>query len=90
MPMILQWDESWTLAPTRSPGVNDEDYKPPFPLTAKLNKLTDQVDRPKLTPEDIRKFREGGRGSARRQRPLRHGRPGRISPSEYSNSEVSE
>ena len=39
--------------------MNDEDYKPPFPLTAKLNKLTIKVDRPKLTPEDIKKLEEG-------------------------------
>jgi arylsulfatase len=37
-------------------GVNDQDYKPPFPLTAKLNKLTINVDRPQLTPEDIKKL----------------------------------
>jgi hypothetical protein len=29
--------------------VNDADYKPPFPLTAKFNKLTIRVDRPQLT-----------------------------------------
>jgi hypothetical protein len=28
--------------------VNDADYKPSFPLTAKLNKLTIKVDRPTL------------------------------------------
>jgi hypothetical protein len=36
--------------------VNDADYKPPFPLTAKLNKLTVKVDRPQLSPEDIKKL----------------------------------
>ena len=39
-------------------GVNDADYKPPFPLTAKFNKLTIKVDRPKLSPEDIKKLKE--------------------------------
>jgi arylsulfatase len=34
--------------------VNDADYQPPFPLTARLNKLTIQMDRPKLTPEDVK------------------------------------
>jgi hypothetical protein len=29
-------------------------YKPPFTLTAKLNKLTLKVNRPKLTPEQIK------------------------------------
>jgi arylsulfatase len=34
-------------------GVNDADYLPPFPLTAKFNKLTIKIDRPQLSPEDI-------------------------------------
>ena len=37
-------------------GVNDADYKPPFALTAKLNKLTIKVDRPQLSPADIAKL----------------------------------
>ena len=36
--------------------MNDEDYKPPFLLTAKLHKLTIKVDRPKLSPEDVKKL----------------------------------
>ena len=32
------------------------DYKPPFALTAKLNKLTLKVDRPRLSPADIQKL----------------------------------
>ena len=38
--------------------MNDEDYQPPFPLTAKLNKLTLKIDRPQLSPEDIKKLEE--------------------------------
>ncbi|WP_374692255.1 hypothetical protein, partial [Accumulibacter sp.] len=37
-------------------GVNDADYTPPFPLTARLNTLTIQVNRPQLSPADIRKL----------------------------------
>jgi arylsulfatase len=36
--------------------VNDADYKPPFALTAKLNRLTLKVDRPELSPADIKKL----------------------------------
>jgi arylsulfatase A-like enzyme len=54
LPMILQWDESFDIGSDTLTGVNDADYKPPFPLTAKLNKLTIKVDRPKLTEEDIK------------------------------------
>jgi arylsulfatase len=56
LPMILQWDESFDIGSDTLTGVNDADYKPPFPLTAKLNKLTVKVDRPQLSPEDIRKL----------------------------------
>ena len=56
LPMILQWDESFDIGSDTLTGVNDADYKPPFALNAKLHKLTIQVDRPKLSPEDIKKF----------------------------------
>jgi arylsulfatase len=56
LPMILQWDESFDIGSDTLTGVNDEDYQPPFPLTAKLNKLTIKVDRPKLSEEDIKKL----------------------------------
>ncbi len=58
IPIILQWDESFDIGSDTITGVNDADYKPPFPLTAKLNKLTIKVDRPQLSPEDIKKFEE--------------------------------
>ncbi|MGH8701091.1 MAG: hypothetical protein ACREVR_07920, partial [Burkholderiales bacterium] len=56
LPMILQWDESFDIGSDTLTGVNDADYKPPFGLTAKLNKLTIKVDRPQLSPEDIKKL----------------------------------
>lgn len=59
LPMILQWDESFDIGSDTLTGVNDADYQPPFTLTAKLNKLTIKVDRPKLSPEDIKKLEAG-------------------------------
>ncbi|HML94001.1 MAG TPA: arylsulfatase [Thermodesulfobacteriota bacterium] len=56
LPMILQWDESFDIGSDTLTGVNDEDYQPPFPLTAGLDKLTIRIDRPKLSPEDIKKL----------------------------------
>jgi arylsulfatase A-like enzyme len=56
LPMILQWDESFDIGSDTLTGVNDADYKPPFPLTAKLNKLTIKVDRPQLSAEEIKKL----------------------------------
>jgi arylsulfatase len=56
LPITLQWDESFDIGSDTLTGVNDADYKPPFALTAKLNKLTIKVDRPQLSPEDIKKL----------------------------------
>ena len=63
LPMILQWDESFDIGSDTLTGVNDADYKPPFPLTAKLNKLTIKIDRPQLSPEDIKKLEEAQRNN---------------------------
>jgi len=63
LPMILQWDESFDIGSDTLTGVNDADYKPPFPLTAKLNKLTIKVERPKLSPADIKKLEEAQRNN---------------------------
>jgi len=71
LPMILQWDESFDIGSDTLTGVNDEDYQPPFPLTAKLNKLTIKVDRPTLSPEDIKKL-ENAEAEALDGTPLRH------------------
>jgi arylsulfatase len=56
LPMILQWDEAFDVGSDTLTGVNDADYRPPFPLTAKLNKLTIRVDRPQLSAEDIKRL----------------------------------
>ncbi len=64
LPLILQWDESFDIGSDTLTGVNDADYKPPFALTAKLNKLTIRMDRPQLTPEDIAKLEEARKGAA--------------------------
>jgi hypothetical protein len=75
LPMILQWDESFDIGSDTLTGVNDADYLPPFPLTAKLDKLTINVDRPQLTPEDIKKF-ESAEAEALDGTPLRRVQPG--------------
>lgn len=55
LPMILQWDESFDVGSDTETPVS-EDYAPPFPLTAKLDKLTLRIDRPQLTPADVEKI----------------------------------
>jgi arylsulfatase A-like enzyme len=71
LPMILQWDESFDIGSDTLTGVNDADYQPPFPLTAKLNKLTIRVDRPKLTEEDIKNL-EKSQATAVDGSPIHH------------------
>jgi hypothetical protein len=63
LPMILQWDEGFDIGSDTLTGVNDADYKPPFALTAKLNKLTLKVDRPQLSPADIEKLKAAQRNN---------------------------
>lgn len=58
LPMILQWDESFDVGSDTLTGVNDADYQPPFTLTATLNKLTLNVDRPQLSPADIKTLQD--------------------------------
>jgi arylsulfatase len=65
LPIILQWDESFDIGSDTLTGVNDADYKPPFPLTAKFNKLTIKGDRPELSPADINKLQGAMREKAK-------------------------
>lgn len=85
LPMILQWDESFDVGSDTLTGVNDADYHPPFPLTAKLNKLTLKVDRPQLSEEHIKKLQEAqaaasdgavGTATAVDGNPVSHVQPG--------------
>jgi len=59
IPIILQWDESFDIGSDTITGIDDADYLPPFPLTAEFNKLTIEIDRPQLSPEEIKKLEEG-------------------------------
>jgi arylsulfatase len=53
LPLILQWDETFDIGSDTGTPVDDKDYKIPFTLTARLNKLTLKLDRPQLTKKDI-------------------------------------
>jgi arylsulfatase len=56
LPFILQWDEALDVGSDTGTPVNDADYKTPFAFTGKLSKITLTIDRPKLSPEDIKKL----------------------------------
>jgi hypothetical protein len=54
LPLILQWDESFDIGSDTGTPVCDEDYQVPFAFTGKLNKLALKLDRPQLSPADIK------------------------------------
>jgi arylsulfatase len=59
IPLILQWDETFDIGSDTGTPVDDNDYQVPFAFTGKLNKLTIKIDRPTLSPEDIKQLEEG-------------------------------
>jgi len=63
IPLVLQWDESFDVGADTGTPVDDKDYQVPFKFTGKLNKLTLRIDRPKLTPEDLKKLETVGRNN---------------------------
>jgi len=58
LPYILQWDENLDIGSDTGSPVDDADYKAPFPFTGKIDKITLTIDRPKLSPEDIKRLKE--------------------------------
>ena len=65
IPIILQFDESFDIGSDTLTGVDDTDYQVPFKLTAELNKLTIKVNRPKLSPADIKLLEQEGQRNNR-------------------------
>ena len=63
LPLILQWDENFDIGADTGTPVDDKDYQVPFKFTGKTNKLTLTIDRPKLTPEDIKKLQQAERNN---------------------------
>ena len=43
--------------------VDDDDYSTPFTFTGKLDKITLKIDRPKLSPEDIKGLEAAARAA---------------------------
>ena len=62
IPLIMQWDENFDIgADTGTPVANE--YQVPFRFNGKLDKLTLNIDRPKLTPEDEKRLSEAQRNN---------------------------
>jgi len=56
LPFTLQWDENLDVGSDTGTAVDDRDYKVPFRFTGKIDRITLTIDRPKLSPEDIKKL----------------------------------
>ena len=65
VPLILQWDETFDIGSDTGTPVDDKDYQVPFKLTGKLDKLTISLDRPKLTPDEIKLLEQEGQRNNR-------------------------
>jgi len=63
IPLILQWDESLDVGSDTGTPVDDSDYQVPFTFTGKINKVTLTIDRPKLSPEDIKRLEQAQRNN---------------------------
>jgi arylsulfatase len=61
LPLILQWNESFDIGSDTGTPVCDQDYQVPFTFTGKLAKLTLNLDRPQLSPADIKLLEQEGR-----------------------------
>jgi arylsulfatase len=63
IPLILQWDENLDVGSDTGTPVDDGDYQVPFRFTGKLQKVTLAIDRPQLTPEDVKKLQAAQRNN---------------------------
>jgi arylsulfatase len=63
LPFILQWDEALDIGSDTGTPVDDNDYSTPFTFTGKLDKITLNIDRPKLSPDDIKRLQEAARAA---------------------------
>ncbi len=64
IPFILQWDENLDIGSDTGTPVDDKDYQVPFKFTGKFSKITLKIDRPQLSPEDIKKLKEAEKSKA--------------------------
>ena len=63
LPFILQWDEALDVGSDTLTGVNDADYQTPFAFTGTIDKITLTIDRPTLSPEDVKKLEQARRNN---------------------------
>ena len=61
VPFIFQWDETFDVGMDTGTGVAAVEfrYAPPFAFTGKIGKLNIKVNRPQLSPADIKRLEQG-------------------------------
>jgi arylsulfatase len=63
IPLTLPWDETFDVGSKTGTPIDDKAYQLPFDFTGKLNRLTIVTNRPKLSPEDLKKLEEAARAA---------------------------
>jgi arylsulfatase A-like enzyme len=62
IPLIMQWDENFDIGADTGTPVS-EDYAVPFPFAGRITRLTLDIERPKLTPEDEKRLQQTQRNN---------------------------
>ncbi|HET8725077.1 MAG TPA: arylsulfatase [Anaeromyxobacteraceae bacterium] len=63
IPLILAWDESLDVGSDTGTSVDPEDYQTPFTFTGRIQRITLSIDRPQLTPEDVKRLEAAQRNN---------------------------
>jgi hypothetical protein len=63
IPLVLPLDQTFDIGAAGPTPLDDRDYQVPFPFTGKIDKVTIAPDRPKLTPDDVKKFEAAERAA---------------------------
>ena len=58
LPLTKPLDTVYNIGAASGTPVDDNDYQIPFTFTGKINKITVALDRPKLSPADVKKLEE--------------------------------
>jgi arylsulfatase A-like enzyme len=56
IPLVLPIDETFDIGADTGTPVDDNDYQVPFAFNGKIDKLTIELESPKLTPDDVQKL----------------------------------
>jgi arylsulfatase A-like enzyme len=56
IPLVLPIDETFDIGADTGTPVDDNDYQVPFAFTGKIDKLTIDLEPPRLTPDDVQKL----------------------------------